>query len=284
MVAISNSGQLRYAIQMHNEVSIFHSTALGGFDILNSQVQDFEYAAHRHSEVVIAAYAAGAKIATCGKHKFGVNSGDILVIGPETLHKATTVDNRGWQYQSVYLMPDQISISTGLTVSEVERRVAGHRLHRQADAMGIKLRQALEDVEHQPLALAEFLTELLSKTNFGEIEAVSVSASIRIVYDHLAHNLAAKITLVELAELASLSPEYLSRQFKTAYGLSPFQFLTFARVRMAKNRIISGSSLSEAAYAVGFADQSHLNRWFKRIYGVSPGAFAKSQMRSRLTQ
>lgn len=81
-----------------------------------------------------------------------------------------------------------------------------------------------------------------------------------------------------------MSPEYLSRQFKAAYGLSPFLFLTSARVRLAKAKIISGSALSEAAYAVGFADQSHLSRWFKRIYGVTPGAFAKSQMRSRLTE
>ena len=269
---------------MVNEVSIFHATALGGFDILESQVRDFEYAAHRHSEVVIAAYAAGAKIATCGKRQFGVNAGDILVIGPETLHKATTVDGRGWRYQAVYLMPEQISVSTGLSLSEVECRVAGHCIHRRANVLGNKFRQALEDVEYQSLALAEFLTELLSKTDAGEIQPVSVSTSIKVVYDHLMDDPASKISLVELAELAGLSPEYLSRQFKATYGLSPFQFLTSERVRRAKDRIVSGNSLSKVAYAVGFADQSHLNRWFKRIYGVSPGAFAKSQMRSRLTQ
>ncbi len=268
---------------MANKVLISHTNALGGFDILESQVHDFEYAAHRHSEVVIAAYVAGGKIATCGKHQFSVNAGDVLIIGPETLHKATTHEGRGWRYQSVYLKPEQISASTGLSLCEVERRVDGHRLFRRATDLSVKFRQALEDVEHQPLALAEILTDLLANSKVVQVKSVSISAAIKSVHDQLMDDPASKTTLIELAEFASLSPEYLSRQFKAAYGLSPFQFLTSARTRLAKDRITSGSSLSEAAYEVGFADQSHLSRWFKRIYGVSPGVFAKSQMRSRLT-
>lgn len=269
---------------MTNEVLISRSGTLGGFDMLESQVHDFEYAAHRHPEVVIASYIAGFKIATCGQHQFAVNAGDVLVIGPETLHKAKTFADHGWRYRSAYLMPDQISASTGLSLSEVGRRVDGHRLHRRAGALGLKFSQALEDLDHQPLALAEFLTELLANTNALDIKPGTVSASLKRVHDQLADDPASTTTLVALAELAGLSPEYLSRQFKAAYRLSPFLFLTSARVRLAKAKITSGSSLSEAAYAVGFADQSHLSRWFKRIYGVSPGAFAKSQMRSRLTE
>ena len=266
---------------MSHEVSISRSDALGGFDILESHVRKFEYAPHRHSEVVIAIYAAGAKKATCDNQSFVVRAGDILVIGPETLHKATTVDRRGWRYQSVYLAPQQIVDATGHPLQDVESRVAGHRLRRGVEALGRRLQHALEDRSHQPLALADILIELLCRPNKKEVRATSISASIKDVHDCIADDPASATTLVKLADLAGMSPEHLSRQFKAAYGLSPFQFLTTSRVRLAKKRIASGSSISDAAYVAGFADQSHLTRWFNRIYGVPPGAFAKSQMRSR---
>ena len=44
-----------------------------------------------------------------------------------------------------------------------------------------------------------------------------------------------------------------------------------ARVRKAKELLTTGSfTISEAAYHVGFVDQSHLTRHFKRIYSLPP--------------
>ena len=266
---------------MSQEVSISRSDVLGGFDVLESHVRKFEYAPHRHSEVVIAVYTAGAKIATCDNQRFVVQAGDILVIGPETLHKAKTLKHQGWRYQSVYLAPQQIADATGYSLQDVESRVTGHRLHQGVEVLGRQLKHALEDSSHQPLALSDFLIKLLRISNKKEVQTTAVSASIKSVHDRLADDPASATTLIKLAGLADLTPEHLSRQFKVAYGLSPFQFLTTSRVRLAKERIACGSSISDAAYAAGFADQSHLTRWFNRIYGLPPGAFARSQIRSR---
>ncbi|WP_275040877.1 helix-turn-helix domain-containing protein [Nocardiopsis halotolerans] len=35
----------------------------------------------------------------------------------------------------------------------------------------------------------------------------------------------------------------------------------------------AGTPLAEASARVGFADQSHLTRWFSRYYGITPGVF-----------
>ncbi|WP_228069095.1 AraC family ligand binding domain-containing protein [Marivivens aquimaris] len=105
---------------------------LGGFDVLESRVDRFEYTPHRHSEVVIAAYEGGFKRARCDRHAFDVQRGDLLVVGPETLHSGATGDGPGWRYVSVYLSVDQIAAATGLERAKFEDRLAGHRVSRRA--------------------------------------------------------------------------------------------------------------------------------------------------------
>ncbi len=128
---------------------------LGGFDVLESRVDRFEYTPHRHSEVVIAAYEGGFKRARCDRHAFDVERGDLLVVGPETLHSGATADGPGWHYVSVYLSTEQIAAATGLERTTVEDRIAGHRVFRRASTV-TDLRLAIAN----ELVLGEFLTRL----------------------------------------------------------------------------------------------------------------------------
>ena len=56
-------------------------------------------------------------------------------------------------------------------------------------------------------------------------------------------------------------------------GMSPHQYLVNVRVNSARALLTSGAgrrSLADVAAAVGFADQSHLTRQFKRVLGLTP--------------
>jgi AraC family transcriptional regulator len=84
---------------------------------------------------------------------------------------------------------------------------------------------------------------------------------------------ASEISLNDLAEAVHLSPFHLARLFKHETGVSPHQYLIELRVNAARALLDAGSgqrSLAQVASAVGFADQSHLTRHFKRRFGVSP--------------
>lgn len=86
-------------------------------------------------------------------------------------------------------------------------------------------------------------------------------------------NYAEGIGLKDIAAAAHVSPYHLSRLFKRAIGYAPYQYLIRARVTGARNLLSGGRrrSLAEVAAAVGFVDQSHLTRHFKRAFGVTPG-------------
>jgi AraC family transcriptional regulator len=85
------------------------------------------------------------------------------------------------------------------------------------------------------------------------------------------------IELKDIAAAAHLSPYYLARIFKRATGLAPHQYLIRVRVNNARSLLAAGAgrgSLAEIAAAVGFSDQSHLTRHFKRAFGVTPGVLS----------
>ncbi|HWA14741.1 MAG TPA: AraC family transcriptional regulator [Burkholderiales bacterium] len=86
-------------------------------------------------------------------------------------------------------------------------------------------------------------------------------------------NYAMDISLADIAGAAHLSTYHLTRVFKKGTGVTPHQYLVQVRVNSARHLLTAGAgdrSLAEIASAVGFADQSHLTRHFKRLLGVTP--------------
>ncbi|MBE7551551.1 MAG: helix-turn-helix transcriptional regulator [Anaerolineales bacterium] len=94
---------------------------------------------------------------------------------------------------------------------------------------------------------------------------------LRRVLDYLNDQLEQDLSLAELAAAAGYSPTYFARQFKQATGLAPHQYLIHCRVERARGLLEAGTlTVAEIAQRVGFADQSHLDRHFKHLLGVSP--------------
>ena len=71
---------------------------------------------------------------------------------------------------------------------------------------------------------------------------------------------------------ARVSVFHFARQFRGAVGETPHRYVIRLRVERAKDLLRDGR-LSPAQVAVGFADQSHLRRHFKRLTGLTPRQF-----------
>ncbi len=93
------------------------------------------------------------------------------------------------------------------------------------------------------------------------------------VIDYINQHLDQNLTLQAIATTVQLSPYHFSRLFKQSTGLAPHQYVIQCRVERAKQLLVQGElTIAEVAYRVGFANQSHLNRHFKRLLGVTPKA------------
>lgn len=97
--------------------------------------------------------------------------------------------------------------------------------------------------------------------------------------DVIWENFSRSIALDELVAATGLSRYHLVRAFTKEFGLPPHAYQVHVQARKAQTLLAAGVAPVLVAAEVGFADQSHLGRHFKRIYGVTPGRY---QQGSRL--
>lgn len=100
---------------------------------------------------------------------------------------------------------------------------------------------------------------------------------VRRALAHIEANLASKMETRELADVVSFSKSHFSRIFKRSLGVSPMTYVLTRRVERAKMMMATTrEQLTDIALACGFADQSHLNRSFRRMVGMSPGLWRRT--------
>ena len=105
------------------------------------------------------------------------------------------------------------------------------------------------------------------KSRYGRLPREKLLRAVEYIRDQLDTDL----TISEIAQAVYMSPYHFTRLFKESTGQSPHQYVVEARVRKAKELLTTGKfTISEAAYHVGFVDQSHLTRHFTRVFGLPP--------------
>jgi transcriptional regulator GlxA family with amidase domain len=82
--------------------------------------------------------------------------------------------------------------------------------------------------------------------------------------------------VTELVERSGLPARTFKRRFARATGYSPIGYVQHVRVEQAKRRLERTSApVDEISYAVGYEDPASFRRLFKRITGVTPGAYRR---------
>ncbi|HAF92675.1 MAG TPA: AraC family transcriptional regulator, partial [Pseudomonas sp.] len=93
--------------------------------------------------------------------------------------------------------------------------------------------------------------------------------------DYLHAHVDRDIGLDDLAAVCGVDRFRLSRAFKSAFGLAPHAYLIQLRLAKARQQLARGDSPAAVACALGFADQSHLGRWFRRAYRLTPADYRR---------
>ncbi|WP_107046702.1 AraC family transcriptional regulator [Streptomyces albus] len=263
---------------------------LPGVDLLHARYVRHTFSRHAHDGFVIGAVTGGVEGVGLPRGAEHVGSGGVVLINPETPHTAYAGVSEGWSYRVLYPSVDVVAEvaaetaavrgtpSFGETVlddPESGRLIAA--VHRAAEednalAAGTLLRTAV----------ARLLERCGSTAGPGPAGPPGAGARAAArARDLLMEHMADPPPLEQLAAAVGTGPFALLRAFRDAYGLPPHAWLTGARVRRARALLDEGAAPAEAAAAVGFTDQPHLNRHFTRIVGVPPGAYRRERQRAR---
>ncbi len=143
------------------------------------------------------------------------------------------------------------------------------------------LKQGKNDLELQS-QMANLMHEVLQYAEVSpsgsDPEGYGLKRALRTAREVLNERYTENVTLADLAAAAALSRFHLVRSFTSCYGMSPHAYQVQLRVKHACRLLRTGASCAETASAVGFADQSHLARHFRRVMGVAPREYMRTHL------
>jgi len=110
----------------------------------------------------------------------------------------------------------------------------------------------------------------------GQFQKSHADEAIKSLQEYMEQHYAEALTLARLAGIAGLEQRTLLRRFRSATGDTPIMYLQRVRIENARRQLeLSGSSIDQIAWQVGYKDTSSFGRLFKKITGMTPGGYRK---------
>lgn len=253
-----------------------------GLELLTAHYHAHAFSPHVHEGYCIALIEQGAERFRYRGTEHCAVVGDIAIVNPDHAHTGQRATDEGWSYRVFY--PDaqvlnglaaEMGITGGGTlyfreaiVKDAELVVPLRELHRSL----VEKASRLEQESRWRETFGGLLLRHANVARPGEWRGHEL-ASVARAREMLQAQFAGNPGLADLAAEAGLSPWHLNRVFRREVGLPPHAYQNQLRLNRAKILLRGDLPLAQVAASVGFADQAHFTRQFKKAFGVTPGKY-----------
>jgi AraC-like DNA-binding protein len=273
------------------------------FNIYRFDVDEWPYPLHNHSYFEIIFIEEGVGIHCINEHRFDYQAGDVFLLGPQDSHifeihahthfcylRFTEFffqnnQHKQWQQMIEYLFHTPYQTNGSLVRNADEKQRLRNLLTVLMDEYEHRQRPFAEQVvTYLMQSILSLLARTISEEVFrakaadGEKEVLKRTELLDELLAYVRHHIYSpeKLRLEHLAERFHYSPNYLSIFFKRHMGQSLQQYIVQYKLKLVETRLrYSNWSISQIAYELGFSDESHLTKLFKKYYHYTPGEFRK---------
>lgn len=141
--------------------------------------------------------------------------------------------------------------------------------------------ELLKDAAMQEIFAREqeekLLAALRTVYHFRDNGRKEMDAGIKILTDKITSHPEQKLSIETLAADIFVSKYYLIRKFRNSIGMTPHQFCIQNRIRKSQGLLDKEKTISRIAAEMGFYDQSHFDKAFQKIVGISPSEYICSK-------
>lgn len=248
-----------------------------GVEVVRGHLERTCFPVHTHDEFTFCAIESGRARCLCGRSVCEAAPGSLVLLEPGVPHTGGSPDSTPVAYRTLHVPAGVlVQACAGRAVPTFPSKVVS-----DPDLAAAFIAMHTRLLTHPaPEALAPELLGLLDRIVRRHGASVPPAPSetreprrVRVVREHLATNLRQTTSLDELSDLVGVSPFYLQRTFKAVTRMSPREYQMDLRIRRARQLLREGLTPRAVASSVGFFDQSHFTRAFRRLTGVTPGQY-----------
>jgi AraC-like DNA-binding protein len=265
-----------FCVADDTRISAWRPQVPGLVEVFHAHMTSHVYPMHTHQAWTLLIVDDGIVSYDLDRHQHGALHQIVTLLPPQVPHNGRAATPAGFRKRVVYLdLPELPASFIGQavdhpTLSDPPLWHRIHELHQTLRRPGTEF-----EAESRLAFVAERLRGHLSQ------RAVPVAAGrqpdiAHRLRDWIDDQFREKVTLRQASDTLHAHPAHLVRMFSREFGISPHQYVTGRRVDLARRLLLDGMTPSLAAAAVGFFDQSHLNRHFKQALGASPASYARS--------
>jgi len=251
---------------------------------------------HLHDEYEIFIFLSGGVRYFIEKNSYDLVPGDILLMRPGEIHKATFTSNETYERIvcnfSVDLLEQFADIGSSLAHC-YQNRPHGekNRLNSTEDEKSELIasfeKMVILNTYPQPwnvqLMIAMFL-EAMVKINriFADETRHSVNhlqhRKLKPILEYIDANLDGNLSLDALEKKFYITGSYLCQIFKQTTGSTLHEYIIYKRISRAKQLLLKGDSAANASFKCGFSDYSNFVRAFRKVTGYSPREYVKQAL------
>ena len=256
-----------------------------GIESIRAHFEGHAYDPHWHDSYLVGVTEQGVQQFNCRRARHQSTPGKVFMLEPGDIHDGEAPTEDGFTYRMLYLDPQWLTreISTLFDKAPDHGELGfAHTLTTDA-TLARATALAFETLHHGELKivrqtaldglLERLTTHLHWRARYGDDPRLPQVAHKAREYLHAhAHE---DIGLDQLALATGVDRFRLTRAFKAAFGIAPHAYLVQLRLASARRMLARGEQPATVAMALGFADQSHLGRWFVRAYGLTPALYRK---------
>ena len=216
---------------------------------------------HNHvRHYVVSLVMQGTVVVRLENKELTCHEGDVFIIPPYIMH--SVCQGRDARLLSVCIGSTFIAETDCITVEGIVREV-------------------LDDIIEQGILgklqkekLLSSVPDIFRIRDKGEKE---MDKGIKILADKIICCPENELSIETLAADIFVSKYYLIRKFKRSMGMTPRQFCIQNRIRKSQRLLDEEKAIGRIAAEMGFYDQSHFDKAFQRIVGISPSEYVHSK-------
>ncbi|MBD2797504.1 AraC family transcriptional regulator [Xenorhabdus sp. 18] len=262
----------------------FYRSSAVPIELRSSKNSKACYGKHTHEEFSIGAVDSGYSDYFNSNIKRRIQKGSLVIVNPLEVHSCNPVPDTNWSYKMLYVCPKWLGyVQSMVTGEKIKNFIPFSINHTDAPELYVKFQELANTIilDEDKIKTEEesisFFSRLFSLSNSIPLEKAVPKNNVSKAYEYICENFRGNISIKDIAIHAQLSEFHIIHAFRKTYGITPHAMQIAMRINEAKVLLKQGMKIASVATELGFNDQSHFHRNFKKLVAATPAEYKKYQ-------